>query len=79
MKVKFSKSISGKGSKMKKFKEKKLKSKIKLVLLTPFIIQSQFVNLKSLDINKEKLHVLYEKMVKKSKKNIINAKNILEK
>ncbi|CAG8782165.1 30599_t:CDS:2 [Gigaspora margarita] len=61
-----------------KIGRKKLKSKSALALPTSSTNQQTPTNLNNLDINKEELDALYEKMVKKSKKNIANVKNILK-
>ena len=70
-----------KDEKAKKSGGKKMKPKTELALLIPSPIQTQSipVSLKSSNINKEELDASYEKSVKRSKKNIANMKNILEK
>ncbi|CAG8524139.1 8436_t:CDS:2 [Racocetra persica] len=61
-------------SKVKKSGGKKSKPKNELAPLILSTIQSQPVNLKSSDINKEKLHALYEEMIERSNKNLANMK-----
>jgi len=66
---------------VKKTKRKKSKFKSRILSLILFSVQTQSisVSLKSFDINKEELCVLYEKIVRRNIKNIVNMKNILEK
>ncbi|RIB26555.1 hypothetical protein C2G38_2163090 [Gigaspora rosea] len=65
------------GSKVKKTGGKKIRSKPVQISLSTDQVQS--IQTSKKDTNKEKLDTLYKKMVERSKKNIANAKNILEK
>ncbi|CAG8601600.1 18280_t:CDS:2 [Dentiscutata erythropus] len=62
--------------KAKKYGGKKSKPKNELAPLILSTIQSQPVNLKGSDINKEKLHALYKEMVERSNKNLANVKTL---